>query len=73
MFCPVDRNGRPWSTVRCLRCQRVYSVHWTLPPPRLPLCIKCRRRKLTALERQLQMFTDPKAHLTLIGKWVKPE
>jgi hypothetical protein len=56
MFCPVDRNGRPWSTVRCLRCGRVYSVHYTLPCPRLPQCIRCRGRRLSAAKKQVSLF-----------------
>lgn len=58
MFCPVDRKGRSWPTVRCLKCGRVYSLHHSLPYPRLPLCIKHRKSKLTGKERTLTMWPD---------------
>ena len=51
----ADVNGRPWHTVRCLRCKKVFSVHWSLPYQRLPRCIKCRRRPLTVAERQVAL------------------
>lgn len=72
MFLPVDRHGHVWHTVRCLRCQRVYSVHYTLPVPRLPQCIRCRGRKLTSAERQIGLF-DGTARVAEIMATEMPE
>ena len=68
MFCPVDRNGRPWHTVRCLKCGKVYSVHWTLPVPRLPLCGRHRHVRLSAEERTLELFPE-----SGLGRYQPPE
>lgn len=59
-----------WPTVACLRCGRVYSVHPTLGCPRLPLCIRCRRRRLAARERQLPLFQPtPEQILAALPNW----